>query len=164
MLFACIRRDNIQTFLEKPSAAYEQLSPFWVSIFPLPMMSRVLVLTLVAATHGLQLHTGIAVPNGGLHATPLGVATLRSQLRQAREHSNGVRAYLWCHLWSLWAQPTIKNAPPPQVPISNVVGIETAQTQPTEATLDWLQQYSRTREVTLKTSALTRPDTDPVFN
>lgn len=29
MLFACIRRDNIQTFLEKPSAAYEQLSPFW---------------------------------------------------------------------------------------------------------------------------------------
>ena len=137
---------------------------FGVSIFPLPMMSRVLVLTLVAATQGLQLHTGIAVPNGGLHATPLGVATLRSQLRQAREHSNGVRAYLWCHLWSLWAQPTIKNAPPPQVPISNVVGIETAQTQPTEATLDWLQQYSRTREVTLKTSALTRPDTDPVFN
>jgi hypothetical protein len=45
-------------------------------------------------------------------------------------------------------QPTIKNAPPPQVPLSNSVGLETEKTQPTEATLDWLQQYSRTREVT----------------
>jgi hypothetical protein len=106
-----------------------------------------LLLTLVAATQGLQLHTGFVVPNG-LHATPLGVATLRSQLRQARENSNGVRAYLWWHLWSLWMQPTIKNAPPPQVPLSNSVGLETEKTQPTEATLDWLQQYSRTREVT----------------
>ena len=101
-----------------------------------------LLLTLVAATQGLQLHTGFVVPNSGLHATPLGVATLRSQLRQARENSNGVRAYLLCHLWSLW-QPTIKNAPPPQVPLSNSVGLETEKTQPTEATLDWLQQYSR---------------------
>jgi hypothetical protein len=106
-----------------------------------------LLLTLVAATQGLQLHSVFA-PNSGLHATPLGVATLRSQLRQARENSNGVRAYLWCHLWSLWMQPTIKYAPPPQVPLSNSVGLETAKTQPTEATLDWLQQYSRTREVT----------------
>jgi hypothetical protein len=119
---------------------------FWGSLESMTRMSK-LLLTLVAATQGLQLHTGFVVPNG-LHATPLGVATLRSQLRQARENSNGVRAYLWWHLWSLWMQPTIKNAPPPQVPLSNSVGLETEKTQPTEATLDWLQQYSRTREVT----------------
>ena len=121
-----------------------------------------LLLTLVAATQGLQLHTGFVVPSG-LHATPLGVATLRSQLRQARENSNGVRAYLLCHLWSLW-QPTIKNAPPPQVPLSNSVGLETEKTQPTEATLDWLQQYipelvrsrtTRVRDLQGVTSVLT---------